>query len=191
MHTSKYQICSLYKCSFILIDFGYFRNGHMVMGITIKVDDQTKWTFISQSRQAIRVQLDHPWLDYSNCKNGYIDVGDEIRWSQLWDVDDGFGHLGHQHPLYLYQRRPPTSLSPTKTGQWVLLRFHPWPCALTSALLATVISIRWNYRCLWPTGLDENHPRMEEKFGWPIKRRFLAYISMLFLVWFALKSIQC
>ena len=38
---------------------------------------------------------------------------------------------------YLYQRRSPTSLSPTKSGQWLLLRFNPWPCALTSALLAT------------------------------------------------------
>ena len=48
MHTSKYQICSLYKCSFILIDFGYFRNDHIIMGITIKVGHNgSKWTLRS------------------------------------------------------------------------------------------------------------------------------------------------
>ena len=27
------------------------------------------------------------------------DVGDEICWRQFWDVSDGFGRFGHQHPL--------------------------------------------------------------------------------------------
>ena len=30
---------------------------------------------------------------------GYIGVGDEMCWRQLWDVGDGFDRFCHQHPL--------------------------------------------------------------------------------------------
>ena len=32
---------------------------------------------------------------------GYIDVGDEIFWRQLWDVGDDFCRFCHQNPLSL------------------------------------------------------------------------------------------
>ena len=35
----------------------------------------------------------------SVCFTGYIDVGDELCWWQLLDVDDGFGSLCHQQTL--------------------------------------------------------------------------------------------
>ena len=96
-------------------------------GITIKVDDQTKWTIkveqISWSNWGSNwtVQFDLPWVD-PNRNNGQINVSDERYWSQLWDVGDDFGHFVHRHPLSLLASAT-TSLSPTKN--WAT--FAPLP----------------------------------------------------------------
>ena len=40
------------------------------------------------------------WFRYGRKATSMLvtDVGDEMCWRKLWDVGDGFGHFGHQHP---------------------------------------------------------------------------------------------
>ena len=112
MHTSKYQICSLYKCSFILIDSGYFHNDHMIMGITIKVDDQTRRTVISQSEWTIQIAITVTSMLVTKCV-GYI-------YEMLVTVLTILVTNIH----YLYQLRPPHHCHPQKLGDLCCTTTH-------------------------------------------------------------------